>query len=94
VAPFRFIVILNDELRGQDEVNRFTAVVRSTKRLPCRSPLSPNCEHGVQLDCQRPTGVQNLPFFGMFSATQPRKGNRVIETYGAGDGNRNCIPYF
>jgi len=40
---------------------------------------------------QRPTSVQNLPFFRVFSATQPRKGNRVIETYGAGDGNRTHV---
>src|SRR6266404_6066473 len=40
---------------------------------------------------QRPSGVQNRPFLGVFSATQPRKGNRVIETYGAGDGNRTHV---
>ena len=26
-----------------------------------------------------------------FSATQPHKGNRIIETYGAGDGNRTHV---
>src|SRR6267378_7314737 len=42
----------------------------------------------VQLMAWRPSGVQNRPFLGAFSATQPHKGNRIIETYGAGDGNR------
>jgi hypothetical protein len=37
---------------------------------------------------QRPTSVQNRPFSRVFSATRPRKSNRVIETYGAGDGDR------
>jgi hypothetical protein len=27
----------------------------------------------------------------VFSATQPHKGNRIIETYGAGDGNRTHV---
>jgi hypothetical protein len=40
---------------------------------------------------QRPTGVQNRALYGVFSATRPRKGNRVIETYGAGDGNRTHV---
>jgi hypothetical protein len=65
--------------------------LRSRNRLPCRSPPSPKRERGVQLDCQRPTGVQNRSFFRVFSATQPRKGNRVIETFGAGDGNRTHV---
>src|SRR5262249_20857684 len=40
---------------------------------------------------QRPSGVQNRPFSGGTSATQPPKGNRVIEVYGAGDGNRTHV---
>src|SRR6266550_3080833 len=40
---------------------------------------------------RRPSGVQNPPFLGVFSATQPHKGNRIIETYGAGDGNRTHV---
>src|SRR5437016_368572 len=39
----------------------------------------------------RPSGVQNRPFLGVFSATQPHKGNGIIETYGAGDGNRTHV---
>jgi len=35
---------------------------------------------------------KNRPFPGVFSATQPHKGNRIIETYGAGDGNRTEHP--
>src|SRR5882762_3979364 len=45
----------------------------------------------VQLMAWRPSGVQNRPFLGVFSATQPHKGNRIIETYGAGDGNRTHV---
>ena len=40
---------------------------------------------------RRPTSVQNKLFHGVFSATQPRKGNRVIKSYGAGDGNRTHV---
>jgi hypothetical protein len=29
--------------------------------------------------------------FRVFSATQPHKGNRIIESYGAGDGNRTHV---
>jgi hypothetical protein len=31
----------------------------------------------VQLMAWRPAGVQNRPFLGVFSATQPHKGNRT-----------------
>src|SRR5437016_14493658 len=41
---------------------------------------------------RRPSSVQNQPFLGVFSATQPHKGSRIIETYGAGDGNRTQRP--
>src|SRR5205807_9813574 len=40
---------------------------------------------------RRPSSVQNQPFLGVFSATQPHKGSRIIETYGAGDGNRTHV---
>src|SRR6266478_6463303 len=43
------------------------------------------------IDGWRPSGVQNRPFLGVFSATQPHKGNRIIKTYGAGDGNRTHV---
>src|ERR1700733_5698234 len=39
----------------------------------------------------RPSSVQNPPLCRVFSPTQPRKGNRVIKTYGAGDGNRTHV---
>lgn len=45
-------------------------------------------QSSVQLRRRRPSGVQNRPLLGVFSATQLHKGNRIIETYGAGDGNR------
>ncbi len=51
----------------------------------------PLIEISVQLDSQRPTGVQNRQLSSVFSATQPRKGNGVIEIYGAGDGNRTHV---
>ena len=39
----------------------------------------------VQLKIERPTSVQKGLFYGVFQATRPRKGNRVIGSYGAGD---------
>src|SRR5713101_4085931 len=40
---------------------------------------------------QRPTSVQDRPLLSVISATQPRKGNRVIETDGPGHGNRTHV---
>jgi hypothetical protein len=75
--------------RGQNRLGgqRHTEVVYTRGLI-----LSPGIELASFLasnwEWQRPSSVQNRSLSRVFSATQPRKGNRVIETYGAGDGNR------
>jgi len=56
----------------------------SKKSWP-KTPKQPPIDGGVQL--------ASKPFLGVFSATQPHKGNRIIEIYGygAGDGNRTMF---
>jgi hypothetical protein len=69
----------------------FPKVDRCRHRIGSKKILAQNAKAASNWRRRRPCGGQNRPFIGVFSATQPHKGNRIIVSYGAGDGNRTNV---